>query len=695
MAGLLTRMTEWLIRAMVLSSFVAHVVLFLFADIRRHRAFDWRTLLLWLAYQMSDSIVNYALSHLSLGSTSHEQQLIAFWAALLLLYLGGTDNITAYSLEDSKLWKRKALDVFFKVGGSIYVLYKHVYIGGGGTLIPASAIMFAVGIAKYVEKVLALRGGDLSSIQSTRKRQPGATRRQKLNDEQALLVAHDLFDICKGAFADFWVVNDAREPSRTIFSSESLTLKDKCKVVEMELSLMYDTLYTKASVIYTWRGYGVRVASPVATAAAILLFWLYSKDGHRLADVVITYILLVFTFLLDVRWLLGALASTWTYAFLTDRPGPLHHKLVCSGRWQRLRRAVMPMDPRWLLLYRLPSSSYRRWSGTIGQYNLLRECTHGNTRSGFFSRQLKKFASDDIWKEYQYSRGFEVPEQELVFERVWELLMTPSRKEKEEEEKKKEAKPEALVLGHEDRRLLDHALDFGPELQELVLIWHIATDVFFLHIDEEAASSPDGKVIKTLSDYMVFLVAVRQEMLPGLKLHSLYTETRVALETIWKVNAKKSSSCRPRTSPRGRAREKKLASALQCMEGKLVDSNKSCLYKKSIILSDGTYCAELLLGRLEPSDWKTNPTKEKSLKLLQFFFSGPWWEEYWKHVELQSNMPRLLKFILKVWVRMLIFGSVRCSRDSHARQLSRGGDLTTIVWMLAVHAGHCRTDRNA
>ena len=43
-------------------------------------------------------------------------------------------------------------------------------------------------------------------------------------------------------------------------------------LMEMELSLMYDLLYTKAGVIHTWSGYGIRVTSSFTAVASILLF---------------------------------------------------------------------------------------------------------------------------------------------------------------------------------------------------------------------------------------------------------------------------------------------------------------------------------------------------------------------------------------------------------------------------------------
>ena len=62
------------------------------------------------------------------------------------------------------------------------------------------------------------------------------------------------------------------------------------KVVDMELSLMYDILYTKAAMVHTWHGYAMRAASPFATSMAFMLFWFDSKQGQRMTDVLITYV---------------------------------------------------------------------------------------------------------------------------------------------------------------------------------------------------------------------------------------------------------------------------------------------------------------------------------------------------------------------------------------------------------------------
>lgn len=76
------------------------------------------------------------------------------------------------------------------------------------------------------------------------------------------------------------------EGSRTkILIEKMLNEKDRkthikmWKVIEMELSLMYDILYTKAGVIHSWFGYSIRVLSPVTIFSSFILFIVSGRGG--------------------------------------------------------------------------------------------------------------------------------------------------------------------------------------------------------------------------------------------------------------------------------------------------------------------------------------------------------------------------------------------------------------------------------
>ncbi|XBI87502.1 hypothetical protein VPH35_025582 [Triticum aestivum] len=335
---------NWASQIGVLLSLAFQVILHLFANVRRRSRSPMLRLPLWLAYQLSDMTATYAAGQLLYSSnTPQDHQLIAFWAPFLLLHLGGPDNITAYALEDSKLWTRHLLSLVVQVVGAGYVLYK--YIAGSEIMLTLAAILiFVVGVAKYLERICALLFANFSSLQSSLKVASHKKKNEKsslkvprqyqhfyiehqdwysdLADEHLLQRAHSLFHICKRGIVDSVIEVDLANPSEVV-SLDNKTIQglledpeDMWRVMEMELSLMYDILYTKASVIHSWVGYCIRLISPVAVATSLVLFHLSSKYGYSQVDVAISYTLLGGALVLETKSLLGALGSSWALAFL-------------------------------------------------------------------------------------------------------------------------------------------------------------------------------------------------------------------------------------------------------------------------------------------------------------------------------------------------------------------------------------------
>ncbi|XBI87500.1 hypothetical protein VPH35_025580 [Triticum aestivum] len=663
----------WEIRAAVLSSFIAHLYLLRFAVTRRHKADGRRVFILGLAYQLASWVAPYALSNLSLCDPSPRQQLIAFWAPFLLHHLGGPDNISALSLEDNALSGREALTAIFRIGGAGYVLYKHVYIdgGGGGTLVPASIIIFTVGAAKNLERVLVLWRGKLGNIRSSiikkrasegeKKKEQRTTScsdllfemgsRRLLVDDEALMVAHHMLPFCKRAMSDSSINADDQEVqrSRKLFT---LGWENVCSVVEMELSLMYDILYTKAAVIHTWHGHTMRFLTPLAMVVAIVLFGFNNIEGQAMPDVIITYALLLGTFLLDAGWLLTALGSTWMHADL--QASKLLRALFGIGSWRWLRRVMVSVSLALHTAGRLfqcrtgppPASlsSYRRWSGTVGKLSLLHECTR---KSGACGTAAKAIGLKKVWNEHKLSH----PVKALVFNRVQKILR--STYEEGEEYGSYSRMDITTYWGQVTTRkrhekLKGVHLAFGHEFQEDILVWHIATKLFLVCRNESAIheenAATHAKAIEAMSEHLMFLMVVRPYMLPGLELLSLYEAT---LEYLHKLKVCKGHEEAAISSTRT-TREEKLARSLVNNKEKnqvgLEDSRNRLVY-------DG---ANIAVELLEADRLKT---------------------------------PKLLELVLNIWVDKLLYAATRCSRESHARQLGHGGDLTTIIWIMVEHAG--------
>jgi hypothetical protein len=157
---------EWGIQALVLLSFALQVILLISAEIRQRKDSGMIRAIVWSAYLLADTTAIYALGHMSVNSSKWlpEHQLMAFWAPFLLLHLGGQDNITAYSVEDNRLWLRHLQALAVQVLAAGYVLYESSIVAHRTLLRPAAILMFVVGFIKYGERVWALNCASSSNL---------------------------------------------------------------------------------------------------------------------------------------------------------------------------------------------------------------------------------------------------------------------------------------------------------------------------------------------------------------------------------------------------------------------------------------------------------------------------------------------------------------------------------------------------
>lgn len=624
---------KWAIQILVLLSFTLQILLFLLASTRRHRSSTWLRiclkLILWLAYLMADSTAVYTLGHLSISGWLPEHELVAFWAPFLLLHLGSQDNITAYALEDNQLWTRHMLTLGVQTIGVCYVLYNHM--AHKPAMVVAGSLMFIVGFLKYLERTWALKRATLESIRSSIKA-PAARDvpvgskdgTRDIDEEELLLFAHHVLPTCMAALTDY------SEDSGKV--SKDWKGKHIGKVVELELSLMYDILYTKATMIHHLYGYFLRVISLLATIAAFLLFHFYGKQGQSRTDVIITYSLFGGALLLDMVSLIKALFSTWTCDLLHNKVGwraTLCKRLLSSRR--RVKAASCGVI------------CSRGWSGSIGQYNLFDVCSRDMTKRSMWV--LKKIKLDDWWKRYQYKGTLVIQSdvRQLLFQGIWQTIQNNNDLSRMFDVKSTEGK--------------------NIELQEVIFIWHITTNIFLSYHEEDKVDSQwviTIKAIKALSNYMMFLAVARHDMLPALKLRSMCEKTSNDLEEIWNAAA-----------PEG-----KKAGFVGILVGlipkKATEPNYS--YAKR---DYGTVFAQ----ELERAIGGRHLLPEISLSQ----YTRPMFEHILPKYKTVGNLEEALDLVLDAWVRMLVAASIKCSRESHAKQLSRGGELITIAWIMTEH----------
>uniref|UniRef100_A0ACD5YUJ8 Uncharacterized protein n=1 Tax=Avena sativa TaxID=4498 RepID=A0ACD5YUJ8_AVESA len=649
---------------LVLLSLGLQFVLFVFAGIRRREDAPVRRFLLWLAYLLADSTAVYALGHLSFTTTVHEHQLITFWAPFLLLHLGGPDNITAYALQDNLLWLRHLQILVVQVLGAAYVVKKN--IPGDNLLRIASFLMFAAGVVKYAERTWALKCGTLESIGVSVKTQPPAIHNhfhpqdEALEEEFHVRRAHSLFHICKRAIVDSSVIEKDAVEGHEEYTTKMMDRVELWALMEIELSLMYDIMYTKAAVAHTLPGYLVRAVSPLTAAASLVLFQFAGKKGYDRADVAITYVLLGGAVFMETTSLLNALGSSWTFAFLSTTTWRwLRYAALCSGRWDRLRRAVVWLQQ--LAKGEGGSSSWyrrRRWSYNIGQYNMLHFCTRPAGTpftSPLLGRLAKRFGPNEWWNRNHFSGSTKLP----VFIRrsisiYMKRLYTKGKFNTGLLRKKwGEAPLEHHGLYTEGGILKD---SLGVEFQEGIIIWHLGTEVFLAKSGRAKAVNAADRVeaIRVLSDYMMFLLVDRPYMLPGQPQKRLYQRICEKLVIMRAANSKYHLH-RPTIKNMFRLHDGPDSRKYRVAERDELANNLYDEYKNqefSHIAPRLTHVARLAKELLE---------KER------------------------DGMIDMLDLVLEVWMDIIIYAGNKCSRNSHAQKLNSGGEMTTILWLMAEH----------
>ncbi|KAL3752684.1 hypothetical protein ACJRO7_000138 [Eucalyptus globulus] len=280
----------------VLLSLLLQIILILFAPLRKKTKNNHIVFLLWLAYLIADSVAIFGIgliSHNEGSSCAHvaevDRALRAFWASFLLLHLGGPDTITAFSLEDSSLWRRHLLNLTFQVGAAIYV-FVQIFPSDKSLVLP-TMLIFLAGVIKKVERTLAL---NLSSLPRLRERvlsQDVALDDESIFDDEDIVAeldgyshgeeeaklpesivvkhAYYFFQISKLFLTDLIFTYRQRYISRRYFRSVSAV--DALRVISVELHFIYEVLHTKALTIRSKWSYVFRFIAFIDVVMAFVL----------------------------------------------------------------------------------------------------------------------------------------------------------------------------------------------------------------------------------------------------------------------------------------------------------------------------------------------------------------------------------------------------------------------------------------
>ncbi|KAF8754868.1 hypothetical protein HU200_011406 [Digitaria exilis] len=629
---------QWDIQILVVLSFTLQVLLLLSAGTRRREGSPLLRSVIWLAYLLADYTAIYALGHMSISSRSGDHKIMPFWAPFLLLHLGGPDTITAYSFQDNQLWLRHLLTLVVQVIGAAYVLFQFVTAGRNpGTLLAAAALMFISGCLKYGERTWALKCGHMDSITSYQhsydydKARQGVHRNpyhgreggNKLDTEDVLLGAHYMRSFWMGLLADLSVM----EKFQFDFARQGLQLNGELYLYEligMQLSLMYDTLYTKAAVIHTWCGLCIRIISPLSAAAAFLLFQFSRKEAYRRVDIIITYVLLVGALVLELASSLRAAGSSWACATIHARG------------WHRLFSAVMRIR-------RLVKAGERRAClDSIGQYNLLDICT--DAKDDLRGKIAKTIGLKGWWQKLHYSST--VP----TSDGIKTLVIAEIRRRNIQDLRNARGK---WVL--KERGMYEHLTRVADEteLDRCIIVWHIATDLYLSMCPEEEEDS-GGTIredISVLSNYMLFLLVVHPYQLPGAVRSVRFKQNYLYFNHLW-------------------------WGILSSTKEETLNSSRSRIAKK---------IAEYLLPA-DKMDMHIYGVGQERYADMSAYVDGYWLAGMLLGNRWRLSISDMLQVIAGVWVEMLCYCAHHCGEESHARKLSTGGEFINAVWLLMEHA---------
>ncbi|CAO2149905.1 unnamed protein product [Urochloa humidicola] len=660
---------EWEIRVLVLTSLSLQVFLLFAGGLRKRVAGWWLRTPLWLAYLLADYIAIYALGNLSQnqklcdGSRDAEMHILVFWAPFLILHLGGQDTITAFAVEDNELWLRHLLSLVSQVVLAGYVYWKSR--PAGVRLIVPALIMFVAGVTKYGERTLALRAASMGSLRSSMLTPPDPgpnyakfveecqsrtdaglvakivivperppdgdarveVRRVKYGD--LLCSAHRLFHTFRRLFVDLILSFQDRIDSLAFF--RRLGMEQAFKVVEIELVLMYETLHSKAPVIHGRLGRGLRVFTLAAPVVSLVLFARAAAGddmrgrGYARIDVGISYVLLGGAVFLETYAILLMVVSPWTYADL--RAGS-----------ERLRLAATVVL--WLINLFHPETR-PRWSDQTSQYNLISYCLHDEPR--WYKVLMERlewrwnFRVKTAWDSWRYTNKIAVSDQ--LKRHVFEQLKSKANSTVDPKSYRKLGEHRGQWALQRKGLYQQLGWSVDCEFDESILLWHIATDLCFYAADKDAiAGDPLPAMSREVSSYMLFLLVMRPFMMTASIGQIRFGDT--------------------------------------CAEAK-------SFFRRADEVGDEAACAERLravdTSIADPRDVKGDRSKSvlfQACKLAR------------QLLELEdATEAKRWRLVASVWVEMLCYAAGKCGGGAHARQLSQGGELLTVVWLLMAHFG--------
>ncbi|TXG68357.1 hypothetical protein EZV62_003292 [Acer yangbiense] len=680
----------WEVRGLILVSLILQIILIIFGSRRKFTVNVKVSIPVWSAYLIADAVATIALGNLAYSQADSDDKLSepgnflqAFWAPFLLLHLGGPDTITAYSLEDNELWLRHFLGLIIQVGVAFYV-YLRSWSDNALTFIAIP--MFITGIIKYGERTFVLMS---SSVEHVKDSLLSFRIDHDLPDQESsylyLAQAYFLFKRSAYLFAnmtvDYYGLNDS---SYSIMLNK--TAEDAFKLVEAELGFMYDVLFTKATVVYSRFGIFLRCISFVSSISALIVFSIIIDiHAYPIADISLTYSLLVVAVFLEIYALVLLLLSDWTKIWLIN---------LKTSEYNPTSRKLFHL----LLSYfhsATATDSRQRWSRSMAQYNLISSCLDDKSATSIIVDFINKLVDIKYW--FLTRKKVDSNLQNMIFEQLQE-------------------KSKAIISSFDDyvdkrqslKKLLDRRGDYVLEkshdsdiiwsttevdFDHSLLVWHIATDLYYNcdpdHQNLDGDINLKCKIIsKHLSDYMLYLLQFCSSMLPkAISFETKYNDTYKEIKSTISIS---------------KSKEQKSDDTISISISEEQKSDDTI----SISISEEQKSDDIIsisISEEQKSDDIISISISKEQKSDKFISACEVLLQYHKNKHREEDLSVLhhgvrlakklrtnevkWKAISEVWIEMLTYAANRCAWKEHEKQLTNGGELLTQVSLLMAHLG--------
>ncbi|KAJ0654638.1 hypothetical protein HanPSC8_Chr14g0595501 [Helianthus annuus] len=525
---------EWALRGLIIISLVSQITLILLGNVRKYNPRTRIRMALWFAYLLAYAVAAAALGVITRTAldvcntyTSHSlsqvhkqntSELMSFWAPFLLLHLGGPDAITAFALEDNELSLRHFVEILFQSGVALYILL--LSWPGCSDLPQLSILVYLAGFIKCAERIMALRLANTENLRDSMlgppdpgPNYPKFLESLYLKKSQGFIAsvddihesplpasdhaypvggnviseAYQLFQTFKRLFVDLILTFVDRDGSQSYF--RHLNPIQAFHVVEIELGFAYDMLYTKANVVYTFRGLMLRlISSFFLLLVTVGFYFLSDMSNYHFIDIVITYLIIGVAILLEIVAVITMLCSDWTDHWLSQR------KMTRNA-------LIFPF---------LKNPTKLRWSGSTAQFELLSVALE--EKPATFLQVQKFFGIDNIRVQHRYKTYSKVTDnlKYLIYTQFRELMVVNSD-------------PRVLCthrgsfsLRHTDCNALRWSVT-EVEFDQSILIWHIATSLCYygdLDLTDEVNANIYRTESKHISDYLLYLLVSYPVMLP-------------------------------------------------------------------------------------------------------------------------------------------------------------------------------------